>query len=208
MKRRWILPAALGLVWILGGMPAAAQSPRPALALQAGGAGHEENNLHVGLASGFGFAFPLTPRLAATVEIDHWSTESRTSSGKLYQGRLAVTPVLVGLRYEFRGNGYFAPYVVAGAGYVGTRFRIGSLVLSSPDTSVRQNVRSGGAGFLGLGASWRLSPLWEFFSEIDYLIRTAPGRTITRHPGGALSQADLWVNLHVVYWKFGLRFLF
>ncbi len=205
MKQRWILPAAFGLALILrnpGGGPIPAADFRPA----GRGAGHEENNLHVGLASGFGFAFPDS-RLAATVEIDHWSTEPRNSFGKLRQGRLAVTPR-------------------AGRSPVANSAETAILFPTSPpgpDTSnpfpdriARPRLRiprsgrmsAAGARLPGLGASWRLSPLWEFFSEIDYLIRTAPGRTITRHPGGALSQADLWVNLHVVYWKFGLRFLF
>ncbi len=207
MKQGFRLPSAVGLVLLLCGSAAFAQSPRVTFSLQGGGAGHEENNLHVGLASGFGISVPLTRRLSATAEIDHWSTESRTSFGKLWHGRLAVTPVLLGLRYEFGGNGYFVPFVAAGAGYVGTRFRIGPII-TIPEITVEQNVRSGVAGFVGFGASWRLTALWEFFSEMDYLIRTAPGRTVVRDLNHGVSTADIWVNLRVVYLKFGFRILF
>jgi len=198
---------AAGTVGLLLAGAAFAQTPRVTLAFQGGGAGHEENNLHVGLASGIGISAPLTRRLSATAEIDHWSTESRNSFGKLHQGRLAVTPLLLGLRYEFRGDGYFVPYVAAGAGFIGTRFRIGPLI-TLPGVTIEQTVRSGAAGFIGGGASWRLSPFWEFFSEIDYLLRTAPGRTIVRDTNRDVSSTSLWVNLHIVYWKFGLRILF
>jgi len=207
MKYGYRFPAAVGAVLLFFGNAAFAQSPRVTFSLQGGGAGHEENNLHVGLASGFGISVPLTPRLSAIAEIDHWSTESRSSFGKLYNGRLALTPFLLGLRYEFGGDGYFVPFVVAGAGYVGTRFRIGPIV-TDPEVTIEQNVRSGGAGFIGFGAAWRLTALWEFFSEMDYLIRTAPGRTVVRDLNQGVSTEDIWVNLHVVYWKFGFRILF
>ena len=207
MNSRPGFPAALGAVLLLLGSTAFAQTPRIAFSFQGGGAGHEENNLHVGLATGFGMTVPLTSRLAATVEIDHWATESRSSFRKLYNGRLALTPFMLGLRYEFAGNGYFVPYAVAGGGYIGTRFRIGSVV-TLPSVTIEQTVRSGWAGYLGFGASWRLSALWEFFSEINYIIRTAPARTVVRDLDfGVITTDEIWVNLRVVYWKFGVRLL-
>jgi len=203
---RMSLAAGFVAVLILG--PAAfSQSHRPALSLQAGGAGHEENNLHAGLAGGVGVAIPLAPRLALTAEIDYWGVRSRTSHRKLYNGRLNVLPILLGLRYEFIGNGYFTPYAVAGGGFVGTKFRIGELP-AAPDVTIDQSVRSGWAGYFGAGIQWRLSGFWDFFTEIDYLLRTAPAQTVTRGPDGVVARDDIWVNLKVVYWKFGLRFLF
>jgi len=53
-----------------------------------------------------------------------------------------------------------------------------------------------------------LAAFWEFFSEIDYLIRTAPCRTIVRDLNLGAAAEDIWINLHVVYWKFGIRILF
>ena len=162
--------------------------------------------LNVGLAAGFGGAVPLTPRLSVTFEADSWGTRSQTSFRKLYNGHLRVRPFLFGLRYEFRGNGYFTPYAVAGAGYVETKFRIGSLPVI-PDVTIDQSVRSGWAGYFGGGIVWRLSGFWDFFAEIDYLIRTAPGRTVVRDANTGLAIDDIMINLHVVYLKVGLRFL-
>jgi opacity protein-like surface antigen len=183
-----------------------AQSHRMALSLQAGGAGHEENNLNVGLAAGVGMAVPLSPRLSLAFEADFWDTRSQTSYRKLYNGRLRVRPFLLGLRYEFRGNGYFTPYAVAGAGYVETKFRIGTLPVV-PDTAISQSVRSGWAGYFGAGIVWRLSGFWDFFTEVDYLIRTAPGQTYVESAGLGGTTDDIWINLHVVYLKLGFRFL-
>lgn len=184
-----------------------AQTPRVAFSLQGGGAGHEENNLSVGLAAGCSLSVPIVARLSLVAEVDHWRTGSRTSYRKLYEGRLSLTPFLAGLRYDFRGNGYFAPYVLAGAGYVESRFRIGSPDVV-PEVTTRQEVGSGAAFFIGGGALWKLSGYWDFFTEMNYLIRTAPARTITTDAERNVAVDRISVNLHVVYWKFGLRFLF
>jgi len=199
--------AGIGIMLILMGIPSFAQTKRVAFSLQAGGAGHEENNLNVGLATGLGLAVPVAPHLSMTAEIDHWRTGSRTSFRKLYTGRLFLTPFLLGLRYDFAGNGYFAPYAVAGAGYVESRFHIGSIVFP-PNETVKQNVRSGIAAYLGFGALWHLSAFWDFFTEINYLIRTAPAKTITVLTDQSVAVDKIWVNLHVVYLKLGVRFLF
>jgi hypothetical protein len=201
----WRIAAAVLAIVCLG-TSSLGQSRRVALSLQAGGAGHEENNLNVGLAAGIGLAAPLTPRLAVTCEADTWGTRSQTSFRKLYNGHLRVRPFLLGLRYEFRGNGYFAPYAVAGVGYIETKFRLGTLPVI-PDVTIDQSVRSGWAGYFGGGIVWRLSGFWDFFAEIDYLIRTAPGRTVVRDANIGLATDDIWINLHVVYLKIGLRFL-
>ena len=203
LERRLMI-AALAVVCL--GTSALGQSRRIALSLQAGGAGHEENNLNVGLAAGIGVATPLTPRLSVTFEADSWGTRSQTSFRKLYNGHLRVRPFLLGLRYEFRGNGYFTPYAVAGAGYVETKFRIGSLPVI-PDVTIDQSVRSGWAGYFGGGIVWRLSGFWDFFAAIDYLIRTAPGRTVVRDANTGQATDDILINLHVVYLKVGVRFL-
>ncbi|MHB8055511.1 MAG: hypothetical protein ACYDH3_09725, partial [Candidatus Aminicenantales bacterium] len=166
MKSR-IFPVAAGLILIFFATAVFAQTRRVAFSFQAGGAGHEENNLNVGLATGCSLAAPLTSRLSLVAEIDHWRTGSRTSFRKLYTGRLALTPFLLGLRYDFRGNGYYAPYAVIGAGYVESKFRIGSPTVL-PDTTVRQAVRSGFAAYLGVGVLWKLSGYWDFFTEISY----------------------------------------
>jgi opacity protein-like surface antigen len=196
-----------GIALAVCASPAFAQTPRLAFSFQGGGAGHEENNLNVGLAAGFALAVPLTQRLSLVAEIDHWRTGSRTSYRKLYAGRLSLTPFLVGLRYDFPGNGYFSPYVLAGAGYVESEFRIGSSTVV-PDVTTRQDVRSGATAFIGFGALWKLSGYWDFFTEMNYLIRTAPARTITTDAAQNVAVDRIWINLHVVYWKFGLRFLF
>jgi len=184
-----------------------AQTRRVAFSFQGGGAGHEENNLSVGLAAGFSLSVPIVSRLSLFAEIDHWRTGSRTSYRKLYKGRLSLTPFLAGLRYDFPGNGYFSPYVLAGAGYVESRFRIGSPDIV-PEVTTAQEVHSGAAFFFGGGAVWKLSGYWDFFTEMNYLIRTAPALTITTDSDRHIAVDRIWVNLHVVYWKFGVRFLF
>lgn len=197
----------IAAVLLAAAAPVLAQSPRIAFSFQGGGAGHEENNLSIGLAGGCSLTVPLFSRMSLVAEIDHWRTGSRTSYRKLYQGRLSLTPVLAGLRYDFPGNGYFSPYVLAGAGYIGSRFRIGSPAVV-PEATTRQEVLSGAAAFVGLGALWKLSGYWDFFTELNYLFRKAPARTITTDAEQNVDVDGIWVNLHVVYWKFGLRFLF
>jgi len=208
MKFRPVLAVSVAIGLLLPGAFSYGQSRRLAFSIQAGGAGHEENNLNVALAGGLSLTVPMTKRLSVTAEIDYWNTGSQDSSyRKLNKGRLAVTPILLGVKYEFEGNGYFTPYAVAGAGYVGTKFHIGSPG-SIPEVTIDQSVRSGWAAFFGGGVLWHLSAFWDFFTEIDYLIRTAPAQTVTCDQNLGTTIDDIWVNLHVVYWKFGLRFLF
>lgn len=196
-----------GLILLCFAASSFGQSRRVALSFQVGGAGHEENNLNVGLAAGMSLTVPLTPRLSLAVEADSWGTRSQTSFRKLYNGHLRVRPYLLGLRYDFGGNGYFQPYAVAGAGYIATKFQIGTLP-AIPGLTIDQSVQSGWAAYFGGGVLWHLSGYWDFFSEIDYLVRTAPGRTVTADESTGLSSDDIWINLRVVYIKFGVRLLF
>jgi opacity protein-like surface antigen len=193
-------------ILLLGGV-SFARSQRFALHLQGGVAGHEENNLKTGLVSGFGLSIPISERFAVTAELDYWAARSRSSFRKLYNGQLIVAPILLTLQYEFRPNAYFAPYAVVGGGFIYSKFRIGSLI-TIPEVSIDQTVRSGWAAELGVGARFWISDFWSFFSEIDYLIRTAPAQTIVRDLNSGISKDDIWVNLHVVLLKFGLRISF
>ena len=195
------------LGFFLIGISSFAQNRRFSLHIQGGGAGHEENNLKIGLASGFGISIPISSNLSMTAELDYWETRSRYSFRKLYNGHLTILPILIGLRYEFQPNAFFAPYVIVGGGYLFSKFRIGSL-LTIPEVTIDQRIQSGWAGQLGVGACFALSNLWSFFSEFNYLLRTAPAQTIVRDMNLGVSTDDIWVNLHVVLLKFGFKFSF
>jgi len=186
-------------------LPAFAGLSRFSLAVQGGMAGQEENNLRPGLETGVGLAFDLGGGLSLNAEVAFWESRSRTSFRKLYDGTLSLAPVSLSVRYEFRPNAYFIPYVLAGATYVFTKYRPGPNV-SLPPVQIEQRVNSGTALHIGLGAriplTWRLS----FCGETVYIMRRASGQTIVKEPNQSPRRDDIWVNLHIVLVKFGLRF--
>jgi len=205
MRSRSILSGALVLALVTSAVPVFARTSRFSLAVHGGLAGQEENNLRPGLEAGLEASLRLSGRFSLSTEVALWKTLSKDSYRKLYRGELEVAPVQISLRYEFRPNAYFIPYLFSGASYVFTRFRIGRLT-ALPEGRIDQEVRSGAAGHFGLGVRVPLSWRWSFFSEAAYILRNAPARTFVWDADQVLTRDDIWVNLHIVLLKFGLRF--
>lgn len=174
---------------------------------QVGGAFQEENNLRPGVETGFGFSYPLGKRFALSLEYLYWKSESKEFKTKLYNGTLTLSPILISLQVDFLRNTFFFPYAFVGGGYLFTRFRIGKYI-SIPEIKIDQHVDAGPAFYFGLGARIAFSDSWSFVSEAAYLMRNAPGQTIISDMNKGVSSEDIWVNIHVVFLKFGLRFYF
>jgi hypothetical protein len=182
-----------------------AQSQRLSVLAQAGGAFHEENNLRPGIETGFGASYPLGTRFSVSLECLYWKCASEEFRTKLYNGTLTLSPVLLSLQYNFHRNKFFFPYASVGGGYLFTRFKIGKYI-SIPEIRIDQRVDGGPAFYFGLGARIAFSESWSFIAEAAYLMRNASGETIISDMNLGVSKEKLWVNLHVVFLKFGLRF--
>jgi hypothetical protein len=183
------------------------QSRKPSLFAQGGGAFHEENNLRPGVETGFGFSYPLGKRFYLSLEYLYWKSESKEFRTKLYNGTLTLSPVLLSLHFDFLPNTFFFPYAFVGGGYLFSRFKIGSYV-SIPEVKIAQRLDEGPAFYFGLGARIAISETWSFSSEVAYLIRSASGETIISDMNKGFSKEKIWVNINVVFLKFGLRFYF
>ena len=205
MKLKPLMAAALILAAAAG--PGLAAQSRFSFAIQGGLAGQEENNLGLALQGGVGFGANLGRGFSLTGEAAFWRSHSRTSFRKLYEGTLALLPVLVSVRYEFRPNAYFIPYALAGGSYVFVRYRLGR-VEAQPGVRVGQLVEGGPALHLGLGVRVPLTWKTSFFGEATYIMRRAPAETTFWGADGALRRDAIWVNLHIVLVKFGVRFFF
>lgn len=198
-----VLSVCLGLG--LMGLPALAQSQRLSVLAQVGGAFHEENNLRPGVETGFGASYPLETRFSVSLEYLHWTSTSKEFRNKLYDGTLTLSPILLSVQYNFHRNEFFFPYAFLGGGYMFTRFKIGKYI-SIPEIRIDQRVDGGPAFYFGLGARIAFSESWSFVAEAAYLMRNATGETIISDMNRGVSKVKLWVNLHVVFLKFGLRF--
>jgi opacity protein-like surface antigen len=198
---------ALIFAFVLLGGPAFGQSRKPSFFAQGGGAFHEENNLRPGAETGFGFSYPLGQRFSLSLEYLYWKSESREFKTKLYNGTLTLSPVLLTLQFDFHRNTFFFPYAFIGGGYLFSRFKIGSYV-SIPEVTIDQRVDEGPAFYFGLGARIAFSETWSFLSEAAYLLRNACGETIIADMNKGVSKEAIWVNIHVVFFKFGIRFYF
>lgn len=172
--------------------------------LQGGYAFPEENRHRGGPETGFGIFFPVDGRLSVSFEFMRWSVRSLGSPGKLYAGRLEISPVAASFRLEFLRNQFFFPYGFAGAAFVFSRFEIGP-VISIPEVKIDQKIEEGLAPYLGIGARLALTRNLSFTSEIAYLARTAAARTTFTDMNLGVSTEDITANLRTVFLKFGLQ---
>jgi len=201
-----------GIVWIASVVllvPATASGQRGNAMIHghAGYAFQEEGNLRGGLETGFGFAYPFASRFWLSIEFSHWKTEAKATPGILYDGTVAVSPIIACLQYEFLNNRYFIPYGFAGGAFVFTKFKIGP-VISIPEVKINQTIENGPAFYLGVGARIPFTRWVSFCSEVSYLVRTAPGKTIIRDMNLGISEKAIVVNLKTVFVKFGLKLFF
>lgn len=200
---RTVLAVFLAAALLTAAVPAAAQRGF-GVQIQGGTAFPEENKQRGGLETGFGILLPVTGRMTLSFEFMRWTVRSLGSPGKLYPGKIEISPVAAALRFEFLRNQYFYPYGFAGLAYVFSRFEIGA-VASVPEVKIDQKIENGIAPYIGLGARLALSRALSFTSEIAYLARTAKARTVADDMDFGISTENLIANLRTVFLKFGFQ---
>jgi hypothetical protein len=194
---------------VVAALLAAPLAARPAqrgfgVQIQGGYAFPEENKHRGGPETGFGIFLPVAGRLSISFEFMRWTVRSLGSPGKLFAGRIEISPIAASLRLEFLRNQFFFPYGFAGAAFVFTRFEIGP-VISIPEVKIGQKIGNGWAPYLGFGARLALTRTLSFTSEIAYLARTAAAQTIFSDMNFGVSTADITANLRTVFLKFGFQ---
>ncbi len=207
-----IMPRFRRMVWIaflavLCSAAAFAQFRRPAIQVHGGHPFPEEKNLRAGFESGFGFSYPFGKRFTLSFEFSHWQATSKEAAGKLHDGTIMVSPIIVCLQYEFLQNRFFSPYAFGGGAIVFARFKMGSYV-SIPEVKIEQNVEDGPGLYFGLGLRVAFSPALSFIFEVPYLRRKAPAKTIIRDMNRGTFTEEFSVNLQSVFLKFGLKLFF
>ncbi len=199
--------ASLPLAVLMIHAPSPAAKSNLVIIAHGGYAFQEENNLRGKFESGFGFAYPLGRGFALAVEFCTWTALSKESHGKLFNGTVTISPIILALQFEFFRNRYFFPYAIIGGAFVFSRFRIESY-LSVPEVQIDQAIDDGLSPYLGLGARIALSNTLSFLSEAAYLPRTAPAQTIYRDMNRGVSSVAIVANLRTVLLKFGLKLSF
>lgn len=197
---------ALILVAALLPAPLAAHPPQRGFGIhvQGGYAFPEENKHRGGPETGFGIFLPVAGRMSVSFEFMRWTVRSLGSPGKLYAGRIEISPIAASVRLEFLRNQFFFPYGFAGAAFVFTRFEIGPVV-SIPEVKIDQKIKDGWAPYLGIGARLALTRTLSFTSEVAYLARTAAAQTIAADMNLGVSTEDFTANLRTVFLKFGFQ---
>jgi len=200
------IAALLGLAAVALCAPAPAPGQLKSVVVHghAGYAFPEEGNLRPGFETGFGVAVPFLRQFWLSVEYSHWTSASITARGLLYDGTISVSPVIACLQVEFLDNRFFVPYAFAGGAFVFARFTIGPLI-TIPEVKIDQTIENGPSLYVGLGARLAFSRAVSFFSEVSYLHRTAPGKTLIQDMNLGLTEIPLVVNLRTVFIKFGLK---
>ncbi len=130
-----------------------------------------EDNIKDGYGSNIGFALPFRER--ATLVLD-WKYSQFTvdkQAGGFLNGKLYVTPILVGFQYKMIMRGNFIPYFVGGMGWFFSSYSLDARASEDEANVVSQDPKNGLGLYGGIGANLKVSRNLAFYVEGIYLYR-------------------------------------
>jgi len=136
-----------------------------------------QENLDTGYGSGIGTLLSLNRNVSLVLEWKYGSHSVIKEEGKLLNGTLYVTPLLASLRYDFRKDSRFSPYVFLGGGIIFCDFRLSKEGDISEANVADQDVINGFGVYGGLGGSFKISSQFSIFVEGVYLHRKTTAET-------------------------------
>lgn len=130
-----------------------------------------EDNIQAGYGSNIGFALPFRER--ATLVLD-WKYSQFTvdkKEGTFFNGKLYVTPILVGFQYKMLLRGSVIPYFVGGMGWFFSSYSLDARSSEDEANVVAQDPKNGLGLYGGIGLNMRLSRNLAIYAEGIYLYR-------------------------------------
>jgi outer membrane protein len=176
-----------------------------------GGVGYvfpEEEVIGGGLVSSVGFDLKLRQgwRLSFDFALSRHHIDYDPQG--LKEGTLTLTPFWCVLQYHFFPQGRFSPYLLAGVGYVFSRFQLQQLI-TIPEVSISQKLADGWGWLGGIGAEIKVSrEKLSFFGEAVFMSRQTTGTTTINDLNFGVREETFRVNLDSWQIHLGLRYFY
>ncbi|MFW6131034.1 MAG: hypothetical protein ACOC5F_00360 [Candidatus Aminicenantaceae bacterium] len=165
----------------------------------------EEKNINTSFESGFGLFYPLNHKFSLYLDCSHWKSSVERKENGLYKGKLSVSPFILSIHYRFMKNKTISPYVFSGLGVIFNNFKIEDLI-TIPEVSITQKVRTGVALQAGIGSSIKISNRIQLSGEIFYSFRKAKGETIIMDMNLGPSKEEFLLNMSSFNLKIGIKY--
>jgi len=136
-----------------------------------------EDNVHAGYGSNIGFAIPFRER--ATLVFD-WKYSQFTvdkKEGGFLNGKLYITPILVGFQYKMLLEGNVIPYFVGGMGWFFSSYSLDARSTEEEGNIVSQDPKNGLGIYGGIGINLKMSRNFAIYAEGIYLFRSTEVET-------------------------------
>ena len=166
-----------------------------------------EKNIKSGFESGFGFSLPLMRKIFLGLNFGHWKSSVHKEVGKLYEGKLSVTPFFFSLQFKPMEKNTINPYVLFGVSIVFARFEIGEYI-SIPEVTISQKIRNGLGLHIEGGSDLHLTENLAFFAAMNYLFWKTKAETTISDMNFGLSTEEFSIRLDSLILKVGMKYFF
>jgi len=122
----------------------------------------KEKNIKAGFESGFGISLPLMRRVVLSLDFSYWKSNVDEEAGRLFKGKLSVTPFFFSFQFNLMEKGKINPYVFLGPNLVFSNFEI-SEYYAIPELTINQEIRNGLGFHIGGGSDFHLKDNWTLF---------------------------------------------
>jgi opacity protein-like surface antigen len=170
-----------------------------------GAAFPQENNIKSGFESGFGMSFPLMKRVVLSLDFSYWKSTVEEEAGKLFNGKLSVTPFFLSFQFNLMEKGRIIPYVFLGPNLVFSTFEIGEYY-SIPELTINQEIHNGVGFHVGGGGDILLTDNWALFGSLTYLFRKTNGETRYTDMNLGVRTEEFSVSLNSFILKVGIKY--
>ena len=203
MNKKWIF------LWIAACLLVSGQdlanAEKLSLHASCGFSSPTSDSIKSGFETGFGFALAVNKKIAVSFNFGFWKSNVNEKPGQLMEGSLTVTPFLATIQYSFLGNKKFIPYLLVGAGYVFSDFKIKNLI-TIPEVRISQKIDNGPALQAGLGSQLLMLRRLSFFAEALYIYRKAEATTTISDLNFGLSEEKFTLNMSTFFVSLGIKY--
>jgi hypothetical protein len=165
----------------------------------------KEKNIKAGFESGFGISLPLMRRVVLSLDFSYWKSNVDEEAGRLFNGKLSVTPFFFSFQFNLMEKGKINPYVFLGPNLVFSRFEIGEYY-AIPELTINQEISNGLGFHLGGGSDIHLTDNWFLFASLTYLFRNAKGETRYSDINLGVRTEEFSVSLDSLILKVGIKY--
>jgi len=165
-----------------------------------------EDNVQAGYGSNIGFAIPFRERAILVFDWKYSQFNVNKQEGGFLNGKLYVTPLLVGFQYKMLLEGNVIPYFVGGMGWFFSSYSLDARSSEDEANIVSQDPKNGLGLYGGIGINLKMSRNFAIYAEGIYLFRSTQVETRYLEPLTPPTQFDM--NLSSLCAIVGIRYYY